>query len=238
MSKLVPVILVMNDSYWLPYALESVRGWFKRYVIYDVGSKDNTGNIIDWFVETEKKRPIPPAFYVRHLPFVDPTIQGVFRNSMIAEAQSDYYFILDGDEVYNPLDMKILQEENFHSLYGVFKRYEIGSDLQTRYEGIRNHHRVYHRTAIWKGTHPGEEAVIPQKAGVEQQIPVVCHHFHNAIRSPLEQEVPGRVRRKTKPTYQPGKLIPYNLLEELPLLRKPIHTFPVAPELERLQKEL
>ena len=39
---LTPMILAMNDCFWLPYSLESLRGRFNRYVIYDAGSEDGT----------------------------------------------------------------------------------------------------------------------------------------------------------------------------------------------------
>ena len=75
---LVPVVLVMNDEFYLPYVLESTRGFFKKYVIYDVGSTDRTPEIIDWWVDTNPD----VEFVVRKLPFVDPKVQGTFRNSM------------------------------------------------------------------------------------------------------------------------------------------------------------
>ena len=235
--SIVPVILVMNDGFFLPYALESIRG-FHRYVIYNAGSKDNTENIIDWFVETEKAE-----FYVRHLPFLDPQIQGIFRNSMIAETQSDWYLIVDGDEVYNKREldeMRIWHPANHRypsKIYGVFSRLEVNVDLTQRYSEKRTHHRLYHRDAIWKGPHPGEEPCIKQKEENEFTVPVTTYHFHNTIRSPLEGDVPKRIKRKSQGTYHPGTLIPFNLLEETPILRKPINNFPVNPYLEKLQKE-
>lgn len=242
-SGLTPVILVMNDEYFLPYALESIRGWFDNYVIYDVGSKDQTENIIDWFYEKEKKR---ARFYIRKLPFVSTDVQGVFRNSMIAETGTNWYFIVDGDEVYHPESMKIIAETfpkqqiaqlaDFKKIYGVFRRIEFSTDLTQAYDWHRSHHRIYYRTAIWKGTHPGESAVIPQVEETEYWYnSVFCYHFHNAIRSPLEEDVPSRMSRKDKNTYKPGDLKPYNLLEAMPMLRKPIESFSVNPALKQLQ---
>jgi hypothetical protein len=221
-----------------------MRGHFKRYVIYDVGSKDKTGDIIDWFVETEKQN---ASFYVRKMPHVTPDVQGVFRNSMIAEAQSEWYWIADGDEVYSQKSMENLSSRRLDlepwlpsgpKIYGMVKRIEMDSSLRTRYTTERSHHRLYHRTAIWKGTHPGEEAVIEQKDRNQEWLPgITCYHFHNAIRSPLEGEVPSRIKRKSQGTYHPGSLIGFNLLKELPILRKPINNFPVNPQLEELQAE-
>jgi len=251
MHQIVPHILVLNDQYWLPYSLECLRGKFNRYVIYDVGSKDETPNIIDRFVELEKKR--GAEFYIRSFTETPhPQIQGIFRNSMIAESLSEWYLIIDGDEVYNEDDINYIAdskwtqfayksffaEYSIDKIYGVVKRIEIGTDLQTRYSELRSHHRLYHQTAIWKGTHPGEEPVFNQNTSREFYLDAItCYHFHNTLRSPLEKDVPSRERRKGKSTYKPGQLIPYNLLDVLPILRKPIANFPVNPELEKLQHD-
>lgn len=235
-DELVPTILVLNDAYWLPYALTALRGRFKRYVIYDAGSEDGTENIIDWFTETESAE-----FFVRKLPFCIPTVQGCYRNSMLAEAQSEWTFMVDGDEVYSAKDMDRL-EASFRTRpiedkkYGVFKRTEMSQSLLQKYSEERTHHRLYHHTAIFKGNHPGEVPVIKQHPPTEYDMSnVMCYHFHNALRSPLEGSVPKRLDRKGQGTYHPGDLVSFNLLDELPILRKQIEKFPVNPDLEKLQ---
>lgn len=242
---LVPVVLVMNEEHWLPYALESTRGYFDKYVIYDVGSTDRTRDIIHWFVQTNPD----VEFHVDLLPFVPPIVQGKFRNSMIAETQSDYYFILDGDEVYTKEGLDTLRfefaamqcQKEFHPdvVYGVIKRREFKSKLKLSYKKLRKHHRVYHRTAVWGGTHPGEYPLIAQNNETEFGIiDTVCYHFHNTIRSSKEEEVPKRLERKRQKTYHPGnELEQINLLDILPILRKPIEDFPVNPSLKELQNE-
>lgn len=245
---LTPVILVMNDEYFLPYALKSIMGRFEKYVIYDIGSKDKTRNIIDWFYQEETKQ-FNSKFVIRKLPFCPPEVQGTFRNSMIAEAGTDWYFILDGDEIYTAeglcfLKREFLKLQDDHyrlqsmgpPLYGVCKRVEVDYDLKHCFDKQRSHHRVYHRIAIWEGSHPGEVPVIPQKDETEQDLQdVICYHFHNAIRSTFERDVPHRVTRKNKRTYRPGKLINFDLLGEIPILRDKIEDFPVHPELQKLQ---
>jgi hypothetical protein len=226
----------MNDQYWLPYALEALRGRFNRYVIYDAGSEDETENIIDWFVETEDAE-----FFVRKLPFAVPPIQGCYRNSMLVEAETEWTFMVDADEVYSSLDLDILGqqwtefERPDRAKYGVFKRVEMASTLNLRYTEERTHHRLYRRNAYFTGTHPGEVPHYKQKEKNEIQFDVTCWHFHNALRSPLEGSVPKRLDRKSQGTYHPGELVPFDLLEELPILREPINGFPVSPDLENLQ---
>jgi hypothetical protein len=238
---LTPTILVMNDAYYLPYVLEQLRGRFNRYVIYDAGSEDGTENIIDWFTETEDAE-----FFVRKLPFAVPPIQGCYRNSMLVEAETEWTFMVDGDELYTQESLDSLAGSFEHMLrpsihdqdwrYGVVRRQEIGGNLVQKYSDIRGHHRLYRRDAYFKGNHPGEVPVHKQKEASEFQLKdVTCYHFHNALRSPLEGSVPKRMDRKGQGTYHPGDLVPFNLLKEMPILSKPINGFQVSPDLERVQ---
>ena len=235
---LTPMILVMNDVFFLPYVLEQLRGRFNRYVIYDAGSEDGTENVIDWFVETEKNA----DFFVRKLPFAVPAIQGVYRNSMLVEAQSEWTMMIDGDELYTQADLDNLVVKcdwrDDALKYGVVRRQEVGSDLISRYSEIRGHHRLYRRNAYFTGSHPGEVPAFKQKPENEFHLDdVTCHHFHNALRSPLEGSVPKRLDRKSQGTYHPGELVPFNLLDTLPILREPINGFAVSPDLEKLQHD-
>lgn len=239
-DNLTACVLVLNDEYFLPYALEASRGFFSRYVIYDVGSTDRTKDIIRWFRESNRDT----EYFVRDFDFV-PTrsVQGAFRNSMIAEARTDYYYILDGDEVYNYEDYYRLSKaweffEYSKRLYGVVNRLELSPCLTRKYSKLRTHHRVYNRLAIFDGPHPGERALIEQRANNEYHIlEILCHHFHNAERSSKESEALKRQERKQQHTYHPGELLPYDLLKEVPILRKPILDFPVSPALRKLQDE-
>jgi hypothetical protein len=238
MSKiegLTPTILVMNDAYYLPYVLEALRGRFNRYVIYDAGSEDGTENIIDWFTETEDAE-----FFVRKLPFAIPPIQGCYRNSMLVEAETEWTFMVDADEVYSPESLDALG--GYASMlgdldrYGVVKRVEMSTNLLHKYSDERTHHRLYRRDAYFTGTHPGEVPRYKQKEKNEFHMDyITCWHFHNALRSPLEGSVPKRMDRKSQGTYHPGELVPFDLLKELPILREPIENFPVSPDLEKLQ---
>jgi hypothetical protein len=239
---LTPTILVMNDAYYLPYVLDQLRGRFNRYVIYDAGSEDGTENIIDWFTETEDAE-----VFVRKLPFAVPPVQGCYRNSMLVEAETEWTFMVDGDELYKPEHLDSLRQQFGlldsldAPLYGVVDRQEISGNLVQKYDTIRTHHRLYRRSAYFTGNHPGEAPRWKQRESNEFKFcvglddPITCYHFHNAVRSPLEGSVPKRMDRKGQGTYHPGDLVPFNLLDTLPALRKPINDFPVSPDLERLQ---
>lgn len=246
---IVPVILNMNDENWLPYSLSALAGHFNRYVIYDVGSTDRSKEIIDWFVQKEKRR---SDFFVRYLPFVDPTVQGCFRNSMIAEADSEWYFIVDADEVYKPEDLrtivKYMNDTRYMNIlssnpdeyrpYGLVRRVEVVEGLDKAYGTTENrkHHRVYHSSAYWKGTHPGEVAAkYKQDEQNEFWIPgVTCYHFHNTHRSSKDSEVPKRIERRSQPTYHRGELLPLEVVKDLPILLNRYENFPVNPSLKRI----
>lgn len=247
MHNLVPVILNMNDEYWLQYSLASLAGHFNRYVIYDVGSTDRSKDIIDWFVQKEKKR---ADFFVRYMPFVDPVVQGCFRNSMIAEADADWYFIVDSDEIYTPEDLRTLwRHVNLQAVvaedfkpYGLVRRLEVVEGLDQAYGTTENrkHHRVYHRSAYWKGTHPGEVAAkYKQIEANEFWIPeVTCYHFHNTNRSSKDSEVPKRIERRGQATYHRGELKPLEVVRDLPILLNKYEDFPVNPSLKRIHDSM
>ena len=239
------MVLVKNESYFLPYVLAQTIGYFTSYVIYDVGSTDNTREIIDWFTGKMDGR---ADLYVRYLPHVPREVQGTFRNSMIVEGDRPSYFILDGDELYTPEDMrKVLQaaadlqmknSANPLKRYGVFKRIEVTEDLTQRYVKERSHHRLYTADAFWTGTHPGEVPAYKQNEFSETYYPIRCWHMHNTLRSPKEEDALLRVSRKQKRTYHPGdETSAFDLLAELPVLRKPIENFPVSPALAALQAQ-
>ena len=83
-KELVPTILVMNDAWYLPYVLSALRGRFKRYVIYDAGSEDQTLNVIDWFTETEKAE-----FFVRKAISLDASFKKMAQEDDDLEALRD-----------------------------------------------------------------------------------------------------------------------------------------------------
>jgi glycosyltransferase involved in cell wall biosynthesis len=240
------VVLVKNEEWFLPYTLVQTEGYFDSYVIYDVGSTDRTQEIIQWWIERMDGK---ADIFVRYLPHVDPLVQGAFRNSMILEGARPFYYILDGDELYSEASLKLLEPsvEDFHKqnrnnarkMYGVVKRVEVNADLTQQYVERRGHHRLYASSAWWEGTHPGERAVYAQNEKSEVRYDdIVCWHMHNTIRSSKNSDALKREVRKGQKSYHPGsEMAPLNLLDELPLLRKPIGNFAVSPALAELQEK-
>lgn len=246
MDNLTACVLVKNDEYWLRYALESTRSWFKNYVFYDVNSEDKTKKVIEEFLDTCDDSVIAK---VRLLPECPPSVQGAFRNSMISEAGTDWYYILDGDEIYDTNSVKNFEfffndmieahKKNPNKIYGVIKRREIYKGLDNYFNEIKTHHRLYHRTATWIGPHPGEAPFYNQNSAREIHTnKVLCYHFHHPDRSPLDGRVPKRMERKSKQTYSPGELKNFDLFSELPILKKRFGTTRINPVLEKMQQSL
>lgn len=240
LTNLTPVVLTMNDLYWIPYTLSAIVGWFDRVVIYDVGSKDGTLDVLRWFKDNSKCEILLEEF-----PFVEPKAQLAFRNALIADAQSEYYIQVDGDEVWSEDSLKALSNEfeafvKSGKLYGQVRRIEVVEDGNFGHAYGTNkfvpHTRLYHRTCTWRGNHPGERPTIPIKGSdYNFSWDAICYHFHNSSRSPLDCEVPGRVKRRSQKTYHPGKLEEIDLFQALPILKNPVAGFKANPTLELLQ---
>lgn len=240
--NLTPLILVKNDLYWVGYALECIRGYFDRVVIYDIDSQDGTRDVLSYYEKIFKGD--GTKVILELFPDAEPRLQVMARNSMIAEAWTDYYMILDGDELWPKSSLDNLSAEfagfvQSKKMYGIVNRTEVCSDLISAYspEKFISHHRLYDRRAVWTSKHPGEVARYPQHKGNEFKLSeqVEVFHFHNALRSPLEADVPSRLKRKSQATYHPGLQGPIDLFEKLPILKSPINNFPVNPQLKLLQ---
>ena len=239
---LVPLILVSNDSYWVPYVLDQLAGLFRRYIIYDVGSTDGTREIIQDFAQRENADVV-----MEYLPMVEPKAQIAYRNAMIADARSDYYLIVDGDEIWPTVSFQLLFAEfpkfvSSGKTFGIVNRIEVCDDLKSAWDPDKftPHHRLYHRTALWRGTHPGEYSDPVQRAHREYTFNelVSVNHLHGVTRSPMDKMVPKRLQRRDKNTYTPGEKKPFNLFADLPELKTPPRgEFAVSPELKKLQDE-
>ncbi len=113
--------LVKNEERYLWFAVESVVDYVDRILLWDTGSTDKTKNIIRLL---QKKHPekIDTSF----LGEVNPEEFTLVRQKMLKQTQSDWFVIVDGDEVW--WDDGIKEVTNF-----VRQR---GND----YESIVNHY--------------------------------------------------------------------------------------------------
>jgi hypothetical protein len=168
---------------------------------------------------------------------------------MMAEARSEWTCMVDGDEIYSGASIELIKSsidvlQAYHEkeglLYGMVPRVEVQGDLKTAY-GVGEkipHHRLYHCTAIFGGSHPGEYQVYEGRGKNQMWLPkeAVCWHFHGALRSPKDSETHGRLDRKNKPTYLRGTKSDIDLFKELPILRTKLGFTP-NPVLVAMQEE-
>lgn len=84
--------LIRNEENWLWYALSSVLPFADKIIIFDTGSTDKTLKIIESF----KSKKI--VFKEKGL--VDPAGMTRLRQEMLNKTLSDWFMVLDGDEVW------------------------------------------------------------------------------------------------------------------------------------------
>ena len=92
-------MVVKNEANWIWYAIMSVIDHVDRMIIYDTGSSDNTAEIIESIahdpryqdkIEYEEKGPVT----IHELAQV--------RQEQINKTTTDYFFVVDGDEIWYP----------------------------------------------------------------------------------------------------------------------------------------
>ncbi|MBK8464881.1 MAG: glycosyltransferase [Chloracidobacterium sp.] len=86
--------LICNEERWIWYALRSALPFCSRLILWDTGSTDRTIDIIGQV----KSRKIS----FRSVGLVDSNAITELRNEMIRETETEWFAIVDGDEVWAP----------------------------------------------------------------------------------------------------------------------------------------
>ncbi|MCL4397625.1 glycosyltransferase [Patescibacteria group bacterium] len=90
--------LVRNEDQFVGFALQSVLPLVDKILLYDTGSTDKTKDIInsihDKKIFFEEKGPVSPEKLVS------------FRQEMIDRTKTDFFMLLDGDEVWSSTNIK------------------------------------------------------------------------------------------------------------------------------------
>ncbi len=103
-------VIIRNEDQFLKYALVSVLPYVSDYIIYDTGSTDKTREILKQY-KFEEKGLVNKISYV------------ALRNEMIAKTKTDWFLLLDGDEVWNQkiladyLDFTLKQPKNIQATF-------------------------------------------------------------------------------------------------------------------------
>ncbi len=85
-------VLVGNEENWVWYAINSILDWVDQVLVWDTGSTDKTVNII--------KSISSPKIRFAQKGQVDPQSHSQLRQKMLEETTTDWFLILDGDEIW------------------------------------------------------------------------------------------------------------------------------------------
>ena len=92
MARITVHMVVKNEEQWVWYALSSVIHYVEQILIYDTGSKDQTLDIIKAFNH--------PKIQVKTKPVKNPAEITMLRNEQLKNTKTDWFMLLDGDEVW------------------------------------------------------------------------------------------------------------------------------------------
>lgn len=85
-------VLVSNEEKWIWFAINSVLNWVDQVLVWDTGSSDKTVDII-------KSISSPKIHFSQKGP-VGAESHSQFRQKMLEETTSDWFLVLDGDEIW------------------------------------------------------------------------------------------------------------------------------------------
>lgn len=85
-------MVVKNEDRFIWYVISSILPWVEKVLIYDTGSTDKTVSIIDSF--NSKK------IDFKQFNISDVSEIAKLRNKQIQETATDWFWIVDGDEIY------------------------------------------------------------------------------------------------------------------------------------------
>lgn len=154
-------ILVRNEDQFVKYALESVLPYISNYIIYDTGSTDKTVEILKKY-QFEEKGPKHPNEITK------------LRNEMINKTKTDWFLLLDGDEVWNKdqlenyLKFTLSQPKEIKATFlrtrncvGDIYHYRNGTSGKYNIAGMTGHLniRAYRKEVRWAGDYPLEHCV-------------------------------------------------------------------------------
>lgn len=97
--------LVKNEERWLWYAVTSVIDYVDKVLLWDTGSTDGSIKI-----EKELKKRFPDKIELRERIITSPTDFTKARQEMLDATKSDWFIVLDGDEIWYEDSIKKVTE--------------------------------------------------------------------------------------------------------------------------------
>lgn len=92
-------MLVKNEANWIYYSIKSVIDFVDKMIIFDTGSVDDTQKIIEYFANDERYK--EKIVYEEKGPVTKENLH-LLRQEMIDMTDTDYFFVVDGDEIWYP----------------------------------------------------------------------------------------------------------------------------------------
>lgn len=132
MSKTIPRVtvnmIVKNEDQWVWYAIQSVLPYADQILITDTGSTDQTENIV--------KSISSPKIIFSKVVAKSPSDVTRARLSQLEHSNTDWVWIVDGDEIYSEVTAKECMTAISSGLYEgiVVRRYDLLGDIYHRQE--------------------------------------------------------------------------------------------------------
>lgn len=93
--------LVRNDEKFIGFAIRSVIDYVDQLIVFDTGSTDRTVSVVEALV-----RQYPGKITFEQKGYYDKVRHTDLRQEMLERTQTDWFMLLDGDEVHTHRDME------------------------------------------------------------------------------------------------------------------------------------
>lgn len=108
MKTVTAHVMVKNEDKYIWFSIMSVIDYIDKLIIFDTGSEDNTVEIIKNIINSKEE-------YKKKITFVekgaaDKNQLALYREEMLNMTNTDYFLVLDGDEIWYEDSIKELKQ--------------------------------------------------------------------------------------------------------------------------------
>lgn len=228
MTKIWAHTLVRNEERYLWFSIMSVVDFVDKILLWDTGSTDNTLRIIEDIIKKIGKK-----IDFRQAGQVDSVSFTTIRQKMLEDTKSDWFLILDGDEVWWRDSIKrvveTIQNEGkdlealvvpFYDIVGDIYHFQEEKAGQYKIDGKKGHLSIKAVNRNIEGLHfnnpYGQEGLFDKEGSPIQNrsssrrkyLNTPFMHFTNMIRSSSHQQDKKVLKRGFKYKYELGQAFP------------------------------
>ncbi len=236
--------LVKNEEKYVWFSVMSVIDFVDKFFIWDTGSTDKTVEIIKAI-----KREYPSKVYFKEVGEVDLNKFTSIRQTMLDETNSDWFILVDGDEVWWEDSIKkvvdIINEKgdsldsmvnSYYNIVGDIYHYQEKEAGQYNIDDRRGHFNIRATNRKIPGLHfenPHGQLALVDENGISVQnrdkkrrthLDISYLHFTNVYRSNSRNLFVPKRRQKLK--YEIGNLFPRDFYYPEVFFRKRPDTVP------------